>query len=457
MSNLLTILQAELRRRACRRGGPDNPDRGFGRLILTCYRLCSVLLPLALLLILTPGVQAAELQIVSKTILRSFDRDTVEKNEADVVPLYEYLQLDYEPTDSKGLSFHFQGWGRVAHDDGDYFNKNSRGELIYGYLEYPLPFSPTNLKLGRMHIFDGVSNESIDGLRVQTDLSPEWSASIYGGFPVSLETTDGRSGDSIFGGRISWQQPGQHKLGLSYKVLSNDGKLDEELLGLDFSLTLPNILLLGMLTRNLDINEWAEQTFEARFAKGAFEFRPSYTRYESDGYFSGNRNLYQAFKVQAELKSTTQIVGTEAFWYPSESIEVGVKVKHYDYEKRFGNAQYYSGIFTYKWNILSQLGAELGRMDGDDPENRYLLGRCFFFLDQKTMFLTADMLYTHYDEEYLNEDHSLFASLGIGWKLFEEKLRIKLSTDYTSDPYYDYDHRYLLVVDYLFEKSRPGR
>ena len=360
--------------------------------------------------------------------------------------------MDYGPTDGKGLSFHLYGWGRVARDDADYLEKSPRGELIYGYLEYPLPFSPTKIKLGRMHIFDGVSNESIDGLHVQTDLSPAWSASFYGGLPLSLEDTDGRSGDSIFGGRISWQQPGHHKLGLSYKVLSNDGTLDEELLGVDFSLSLPkDILLIGLVTRNLDINQWAEQTFEARFAKGAFEFRPQYSRYQSDGFLSGNRNLYQAFKVQAGLESTTQIVGAEAFWYPTESIEFGVKVKHYDYEKRFSSAQYYSAIFTYKWNILSQVGAELGRMNGDDAANQYSLGRCFFYLDHRRLFLTADMLYAHYDQGYLNEDGSLFLSMGVGGKLFQDSLRIKLSMDYSSDPLYDYDYRYMLVLDYFYD------
>ncbi len=417
------------------------------RSLLQISLLLFCLLPVSL------NVQAAELRLASKSIIHSFERPTLEDRNADAVPFYEYLQIDYGAADRKGLSLHFYGWGRVAHDEDNFFDDDSRGELIYAYLEYALPSAPTTLKLGRMHIFDGVANESIDGLRVQTDLTSEWSASIYAGLPVSLETTDGRSGDSIFGGRVSWHQMGGHNLGLSYKTLSNDSSQDEELLGLDLSLILPkNLTLLGFLTRNLDSKAWGEQSLELRYAKGPFEIRPQYMRYESEGYFSGQKNLYRAFQAQSQLKKTTQIFGTDAFWFPNESIEVGVKAKYYDYEERFDAAQYLAGLFTYKWKILSQVGFELGRMSGDDAANRYWLTRGFFFFDYRQLFFTADMLYAHYDEPYFEEDGSLFASIGIGWKTLEDRLRIKLSMDYSNDPIFDYDNRYLLVVDYLYDQ-----
>ena len=156
---------------------------------------------------------------------------------------------------------------------------NPDGELFYGYVEYRHSGYGFNLKAGRQHIFEGVINDSIDGLGIKTNLTPSFDVALYGGVPVALSTADGRSGDAFWGGRIAEHAGGRHELGLSYKRENSNGEKDGELLGVDLSLTLPQgAYISGRSSYNLQTSGWGEHFIESGFDVATLHIRPAYER-----------------------------------------------------------------------------------------------------------------------------------------------------------------------------------
>ena len=47
----------------------------------------------------------------------------------------------------------------------------------------------------------------------------------------------------------------------------------------------------------------------------------------------------------------------------------------------------------------------------------------------------------------------LFRSVGIGKKMFNDRISVKLSFDYSKDPYFVEDYRWMLKVNYLLDKT----
>ena len=393
----------------------------------------------------------ADFHLESKTLLQYFERDTSEKSDAAVVPGYQFLQFDYREDRVKGLSFHLHGWGRVDFADSGHFDDFSRGELVYGYLQYLSPDGPIHFRLGRTYVFEGVANDSIDGVEVGAVLDPNIAVSAYVGQPVSLVRDRGRSGDAIAGGRLAWRHMGYHEVGFSYQYVLSDGDRDEERAGIDLSLGLPwNLTLIGHSNWNFVSGEWAEHFYEGRWHYARFELRPFYHRFTLEGLFNEQDNSAPPFRVLAQLGGTTDIVGTEAYWYPSEAVEFGLRAKYYDYDQRFGNAWYASALMTYKWRIMNQVGAEFGRMQGDEDFNRFSLARGYIYYTLPRSFLTGDIFYTRYDEPIFNERNAFFASIGGGRKFLGDALSLKLSLGYSNDPWFSSDYRYTLVADYVF-------
>ena len=207
-----------------------------------------------------------QVEISSETIFRAFERDTDKQDDARVVPAYEYLRLDLGALDDGGLSFHMYGWGRYDFNDSDYFEDNPDGELLYGYLEYNRPDYGLNFTLGRQHVMAGIINNSIDGLGVKSALTPYFKFALYGGSPVGLSSEDGRSGDSIWGGRVAGHKAAEYEIGLSYKKKNSDGDDDEEMAGFDLFAALPfNINFFGFSSYNLDTRGWGEHSYDIRF------------------------------------------------------------------------------------------------------------------------------------------------------------------------------------------------
>jgi hypothetical protein len=402
---------------------------------------------------------AAELSIQSNTLLRGFERDTVSENDAMVMPLYEYLQIDMEEIGTSSLSMHFYGWGRADLADNDYYSDNTDGELLYGYAEYSGKHARFNARLGRQYVFEGVANESLDGLRLSSDLGKYFSGSVYAGQQVAMSRENSRSGDSIYGGRLTNHLAGVYDLGLSYKKIRNDSTDAEEMSGIDLAAYLPyNINLHGFSSYNLDTDSFAEHSYELSASIGTLSIRPYFQQFQYDDYFGTGANNASAFNVPAASGEELSIVGTDLTLPVGDSLVLVGKAKNYDYKLLDDTAQYYAAQATWSGEGLSQVGMEFGYMLGDTAQNEYYLLRLFTYCDQlgeslPLDFISGDLVYVGYDQPIYTVDSSLFISLGTGKKFMDDALELKLSADYSSDPYFDKDLRGMLTASYNFSTS----
>ena len=423
------------------------PTSFFFPVCATATLICLLTIPLL--------ATAAPVDIQSTTIFRLFQRNDLTGKDESVAPVYEYLQADIGQHNNKGLSLHLYGWGRTDLDAGGYYRDDSTAELLYGYLEYALPANNLNLRLGRQQIVAGIANDSIDGLSLFADLGPNFSLSAYGGLPVAFGTVQGRSGDYIYGGRFSHHLKSLYDIGLSYQQLGNDGEEEDQQLGIDTSFGLPGgITLNGRSSYNLESDGWGEHFYEVQAAIGDFSLRPFFEKYDYRDYFASGDRTPSPFAILTQSNEGLTSYGTDILWKKIADWDIGAKVKHFTYEVNDDTATYYAGFLTWHGKELTQVGGELGTMQGDAAKNNYTLSRLFFYWDQPggrlACFISGDLLYALYDESIYGEDSSFFASLGAGQRFLKDRLELKLSGDYSTDPNYDRDVRGMLVMNYRF-------
>ena len=401
-------------------------------------------------------VLGAEVRFKSDTLLRVFERDTVTEKDGAVVPAYEYLQLDIETPDEPGLSFHLYGWGRWDMADNDYYTDETAGELLYGYLEYTRKEARFNARLGRQYVFEGVANEAIDGLRISSDLGPYFSGSVYTGQPVALDSEEGRSGDSIYGGRLAHHLAGKYELGVSYKKIRNDSDDAEETAGFDLSAYLPfDMNLYGFSTYNPDSDGWGEHSYQISATLGPLSVRPYYQKFRYEDYFNTGANSASVFRFLDDTGEELTLVGIDLTLPMGDSWVLVAKAKDYDYQVLDDSSQYFAAQAIWSGEGHSQMGGEIGFMNGDAAQNDYLLLRLDSYWDQMPdgcpiEFVSGDVVYVDYDRAIYNEGSSLFVSLGLGKKFMEDALTLKVSGDYSSDPYFDDDLRGMLTASYRF-------
>ena len=423
------------------------------QLMLLRFFVCATVTLLSL-----PGpvsAKAAPLEIQSSTIFRLLQRDTLTSKDKTIAPVYEYLQADFAQDKNKGVSLHLYGWGRTDLAGSDFYRDNSTAELLYGYLEYALPASNLNLRLGRQQVVAGIANDSIDGLSLFSALGDNFSLSAYGGLPVAFGTVQGRNGDHIYGGRFSHHLGSRYDLGLSYQQLSNDGDKQDQQVGIDTSFSLPaGVSLAGRSSYNLESDGWGEHFYEVRAALGAFSFRPFFEKYDYRDYFASGDRTPNPFAILTRSEEGLTSYGSDILWQQIANWDIGAKVKHFTYQVNDDTATYYAGLLTWHGKELTQIGGELGSMQGDAAKNKYLLSRLFFYWDRPAghpaLFISGDLLYALYDQEIFNKDSSFFASLGAGQRFLKDRLELKLSGDYSADPNFDSDVRGMLVMNYRF-------
>jgi len=416
-------------------------------------RFTYVLFFIGFLLLAPSSTLAADLQVSSDTIFRNFDRQAATGKKLTSDSAYEYLQLNYGDLKSTGLSLHVNGWGRINLAD-NYNNKDTAGELLHAYLQY-VPVKQTfQLRAGRQYIFEGVARDSIDGIYVKTFLIPTVTVSAYGGSPVSLDTSNGRNGDFIYGGKLTHSLPKLYDVGLSYKYIADNSTRKEESLGTDLTLLFPwNISLLGHSVYNMISKDWGEHSYDMRFPLGPVTIQPFLQHFRYEGFFNNRSNTANPFRFLQGTGNTLTVVGTDVFYYPSEHEEFVLRFKNYDYKDRFKSSQFYSILAIKKLKILSEVGAEVGRMQGSNDENRYILSRGYFYWNTLHGFVTGDVMFVRYDKAIYTKRTSLFASVGIGKKFFNDRFSVKLSFDYSKDPYFDEDYRWMLKLNYLLDKT----
>jgi hypothetical protein len=411
------------------------------------------------MLCLPVSVSAAEMIFQSDTLFRFFQRDTATEQDAAVAPVYQYLKFDIGNPNVPGLAFYLNAWGRWDMADNNYFREATDGELLYGYLEYRGEQAQFNARFGRQQVFEGVANDAVDGLKFSSDLGRYFSGSVYAGQPAALDSEQGRSGDSIYGGHLVHHMIGWYDLGLSYKKIRNNSNDVEEMAGVDLSAYLPHgINLYGFSAYNLDTEDWGEHSYELDFTIGPVSLRPYYQKFQYEDYFGTTAILVNPFRFLAGTGEELQVGGADLTMPVGDSWTLAAKAKHYDYKVLDDTSQYISGQATWSSEGRTQIGAELGYMNGDAAQNDYYLVRLFSYWDQlpdslPLSFVSGDLIYVGYDQEIYGKDSSLFVSMGAGRKFLKEALEIKLSGDYSCDPYFDGDLRGMLTASYSFGRE----
>lgn len=416
-------------------------------------------LALVCVLLVVPGLaRATEVSFQSDTLLRVFERDTTQGTDEQVLPVYEYLQADFDSLGGNNkLAFHFYGWGRVDLADSEFYEDTDAGELLYGYLEYTGEQASFRARLGRQYVFEGVANEAVDGLRLSSDLGKYFSASVYAGQPAALDATNGRDGDSIYGGRIAHRFGPWYDVGVSYKQIENDSVTAEEMLGLDLGVYLPKgISFYGFSARNLETEDWGEHSYELRFKMAGFSFRPFMQQYTYEDQFGTGANNANPFAFLASTNEELTVIGGDILYREISGWDFGFKIKSYDYDLSNETSDFFSVLATRHDEEGNSTGVEYGVMSGDAPENEYSLLRAFFYREQlpeglPLEFVSGDVVWVDYEQAVFNENSSLFVSLGTGRHFLDDTLEVKLSGDYSSDPYFDEDVRGMLTVSFAYD------
>ena len=413
-----------------------------------------LVIPTCLSILMTCQIASADnISIRSESIVRFLERDTTTETDALVVPAYEYLQFDIGEPGESAMTFHANGWGRADLTDNDFFSDQTAGELLYGYLEYRPTGKNLIARLGRQTVFAGVASESVDGIYLATALASSMKFSVYAGQPVALDSTNGRDGDTIYGGRLSMRK-GHLDLGLSYKLIENDSNDAEEMAGVDYGIMLSNLFIGGLSSYNLITEDFAEHSFDAVITAEANRFRVFYQLFTFEDYFGTGANNANPFRILALTSEELSSYGIEMTRGNSGSFEVGIKFTRNDYDLE--EASNYAALLANMSDDSTSYGGEFGISEGENGRNDMMIARGFIMtqigkskiLDQ----LSLDLLYATYDQSIFGEDTSIFASI-TGSRSLSEKLILKLSADYESNPYYDSDIRGLASLVYNYSAN----
>jgi hypothetical protein len=343
-----------------------------------------LILPLLLLCFSTPSsVSGQEFAIQSDSLIRFFERDTTKGNDRTVLPIYEYLRLDYYNDPARKLSFHAYGWGRADLTDSDYYNNATDGELIYGYLEYKSTLQKSVFRLGRQPIYTGVATDYIDGLRYTSNIGSLFSVSLHGGQPVGYSDESGRSGDLSLGGRLGHHYGTRYDVGLSYQLTRNDSLTVEEFLAIDLNLALPADISIDTFTSlNLTTNSLAEQYYAVRLNLLETDLKLFFETFSYDDYFPSATVAPQPFSSLATSGETLTRYGINATLPINSTWETGAKLTSYSYDIKNESALFGAVLLTWRGEGLQQIGGEIGYLDAKVIDDDLLRLRFFVYWDQ---------------------------------------------------------------------------
>lgn len=390
----------------------------------------------------------------AQTLLRGFERNTADEQDALVLPLYQYVGLDVGNMETEKLTLHVYGWGRKDIVASDFYTDDPDGDLLYGYAQLALADNALHLKFGRQPVVSATSNETVDGVVVEGGLSRHIALAAYGGLLPGYEDEVFSSEASLYGGRVGFFWESLWDMGFSYKSIHGNGMTVDERMAMDLSWNpSPRFSFSGLSQYNMETNGWAEHAYDARLYFSSFILHPYVQRFEYDDLFSGTPKTFNPFSALSETDEILTRTGGEIVWRGLARADLGAKLENYAHDTTARDALYGSGFLTLHVGKGSQVGGEIGVMEGDQNEDRYQLGRLWFNCDNpfkavRTDFITGDAVYVAYKEKVFEEDTSLFLSLGIGRSFLNEALSLKLSGDYSADPYFDSDSRIMVTLAY---------
>jgi hypothetical protein len=390
----------------------------------------------------------AQFNFSSQTTFRAFEGTTTEEADTTVLPLFEYLQLDYQEPEQGGWSVHGYGWVRADLADSTYFEEHSDGELLYGYLAYAKPYSAFHLSLGRKQIFAGVTNATVDGMQLDIGLNGALTAMLFGGVTTA---SDDDGSDPAYGGRLAFHPKPAYELGLSYRTIDADSGSDEKV-GVDLSMNWSDRLTFhGLSGFNMESKDWHEHNYSASLRYNNFSMEPTYQYFSYRDYFGNGAETNHVFHFLEQSDEQVTITGADIQYEGSAALRLAGRYRRYSYTLRQETADYYGALAGMDLPGSSQLGGEIGRMDGETDTNIYTLYRLYFywfnpFKRQRPAFISGDVIFQDYDAPVFGRDNATNYSLSTGMRFFQDVLEVKLTGAYSRDPYFDENFEGLLTL-----------
>jgi hypothetical protein len=394
---------------------------------------------------------ALELSGQSQTYLQS--RETTDSK--NHLPLYEYLNFEAAGVGHENISFHFGGWLRYDLWE-ETFGQKSNSDLQYAYLTIRRDKGNGELNLGRLFVREGVATILIDGAYVRTDLRGGFGIATFGGIPVDADF-DNRSGDSVYGGRLSHSMPNLYTLGASYLKEENGNQGYREEAGIDLWLRpVDKVELNGTSSYNALTYGWAEHAYTVTLGPiKNVRLIGSVSNIHYGDYFTPSTTT--AFKFDPTIidpnERLTTVGGTIA--YASKlPLPYGLLTASADY-KAFayaiaGHADYYGANLAYAESKIFGLGLSLHRMAGDTDKLKYFHANAYAFRKFGRIDLTGSIITVFYDSEINNVKDAYSFILAGGYQA-TKKIRLGVDVEYSRNPFFDRDFRGFIKLVYNFE------
>lgn len=417
--------------------------------------MTGVLLFVMILLLAPTAVSAAEMAGTSNTYLQSRESMAGSK----LLPLYEYLDFTVQDLGKESISVHFGGWMGYDLQDDSFGNDKKKGsDLQYGYVSYRAKERNAIVNLGRVMVFEGVAAERMDGVYARTDLMGGFGISVFGGAPVETGA-DLPGNSSIYGGRVSHQNAGLYTVGLSYLNEDKNSDIWRREGGIDLSVRPMNkVEITGGSKYNFQTVGWMEHSYYLMF--GPFDklrVNAEATRINYEDYFAATTS--NVFKMTPggplDPKEKVNILGPEVFYAINNNWAVSADYKSYSYDIA-GSASYYGVKATFRTPKNYSAGLSIHKMDGETNRLQYDEYRIYASKKIDKIDVAVDLLDVKYKEPVNDVASAYSATLAAGYEL-SQKLKLGADVEYSKNPDFDKDVRFLLKLNYRFDAELGKR
>jgi hypothetical protein len=362
---------------------------------------------------------------------------------------YEYLSLDVGNLGLPGLYVRAGGWGRVDLAD-ETLGQTTNGDLQYGFIGWRGPQLNMEARLGRLDFTAGVArNEVFDGALYGSDLPAGFDVTLFGGVPVELDD-DGRSGDMLYGGRLSQGRAGLYRIGASYLKEENDGNDAREEAGADVFLAfVPLVRVTGSSVYDLADEGWAQHDY--RIDLGPFvervELAATWKSTDYRHYFLATTN--SAFdEVQADEQLDR--LGGRVRVGLGRGFALSGEYTSYSYDIA-ESAQAFGGSLDWAGGGLTAGGGYL-QMHGDAPEDRYQQFRAYGTAPVGPVSVAAGIEHLAYDEEINGETSATTGTLTLGYAA-SKTLDFSASAEYGVTPDFEREVGFILAVTWRYDAA----
>jgi hypothetical protein len=286
-------------------------------------------------------------------------------------------------------------------------------------------------------------DERIDGISFKSPISRWMTFSAYGGVPAVDSTYKDRREQRVYGSRMGFNL-GDTETGVSFQTIQNSEPKNDKRIGVDLYTILPaDIIFSGFSSLNLVSNAWAEHSYEIQFMVEGIKIKPMYQRIQFQDLFSEGNLKSSPFRFLGKTGEILTVTGGDLSWQ-EQPLEIGTQFKNYSYDKSSESNMYSAGFVNWTIGDMAELSFECGLMNGDAPQNRFILGRSAVrmysipFLSQ-SVIMSADLIYVKYEEPIYEQKDSITAVLSCSRRFFQNMFEVIISGDYSKDPYFDKD------------------